>query len=339
MSATESTVVDCQNLDEAIDKYTTRLGYRLDMIMPADAPREALLSKKSEPPAVAGGLTHDVNEQEQTRRTHFVRLICENANLQPPATAGGFDWVTGRAGMEYRDLIPGRLGGKVIASHIRLTKGGVVPDYVHYHKVDFQMIYCKRGRIRVVYEDQGPPFWLETGDCVLQPPEIRHRVLECTAGAEVIEVSMPAEHETWVEHEIELPNVTVDSERTFNGQRFAHRKFSELRSVKAYHDEIRDFDLAFASDNFVNVQHISFADEAEVLETGGMAGVSQFYFILEGFVNVRCGQKVLDHDSSEDADYTMGDSFTIPPQTLTKIMCSGETEILAVAMNMAAIAV
>src|SRR5206468_11860225 len=42
----------------------------------------------------------------------------------PPAYAGGSDWITGRAGMEYRDLIPGRLGGKVIASHIRLTTGG-----------------------------------------------------------------------------------------------------------------------------------------------------------------------------------------------------------------------
>ncbi|HEX3102389.1 MAG TPA: VOC family protein, partial [Pyrinomonadaceae bacterium] len=134
-------------------------------------------------------------------------------HVQPPATAGGSDWVLGRAGMEYRDLIPGRLGGKVIVSHIRLTSGGEVPDYVHYHKVDFQMIYCKRGRISVVYEDQGPPFWLETGDCVLQPPEIRHRVLECTAGAEVIEVSMPAEHETWVEHEMELPTSELKPDR------------------------------------------------------------------------------------------------------------------------------
>ncbi|HEY2846811.1 MAG TPA: cupin domain-containing protein, partial [Pyrinomonadaceae bacterium] len=107
-----------------------------------------------------------------------------------------------------------------IASHIRLTDGGEVPDYVHYHKIDFQVIYCKKGRIKVVYEDQGEPFWLEAGDLVLQPPEIRHRVLECTAGAEVIEISSPAEHETWVEHELDLPNETVDRERLFGGRRF-----------------------------------------------------------------------------------------------------------------------
>ena len=145
--------------------------------------------------------------------------------------------------MEYRDLIPDKLGGKVIASHIRLTEGGEVPDYVHYHKVDFQMIYCKRGRIKVVYEDQGPPFWLETGDCVLQPPEVRHRVLECTAGAEVIEVSMPAVHETWVEHDIKLPTADIKPDRDFGGQRFArHIAASESFAV------LRDLGIAAATE-------------------------------------------------------------------------------------------
>jgi len=130
------------------------------------------------------------------------------------------DWVAGRVGMLYRDLTPASLRSRVVVSQIRLPFDGEVPDYVHYHKIDFQMIYCKRGRIKVVYEDQGEPFWLETGDCVLQPPEIRHRVLECTAEAEVIEVSMPAEHETWAENEIELPTDTTDPARDFSGQRF-----------------------------------------------------------------------------------------------------------------------
>jgi quercetin dioxygenase-like cupin family protein len=40
------------------------------------------------------------------------------------------------------------------------------------------MIYCHRGWVRVVYEDQGEPFVMHPGDCVLQPPGIRHRVLE-----------------------------------------------------------------------------------------------------------------------------------------------------------------
>jgi quercetin dioxygenase-like cupin family protein len=144
------------------------------MIMPADDPREAIVTKGSE----------------------RIQVLSE----RDPKSTSQNPKSTGRAGMEYRDLIPDRLGGRVVASHIRITRGGEVPDYVHYHKIQFQMIYCKSGWVRVVYEDQGPAFVLEAGDCVLQPPEIRHRVLESSASAEVIEVSSPAEHETWVEH-------------------------------------------------------------------------------------------------------------------------------------------
>lgn len=214
----DPTEILCDDLDEAIRKYT-ELGFRLDMIFPADSPREALMS---EPPAPAGGM--------QVRAHSTPNIILLKVSTPPThaggseGTAGVSDWATGRAGMEYRDLIPGRLGGKAIASHIRLADEGPVADYVHYHNVDFQMIYCLKGRIKVVYEDQGPPFWLETGDCVVQPPGIRHRVLECTAGAEVLEVTMPAEHETWVEHEMSLPNNTVNADREFTGQRFVLTK-------------------------------------------------------------------------------------------------------------------
>ena len=62
--------------------------------------------------------------------------------------------------MTYRDLLPERLGGRFIASHITIADGGPVPDYVHHHDIRFQVIHCVRGWVRVVYEDQGPPFVL-----------------------------------------------------------------------------------------------------------------------------------------------------------------------------------
>ena len=89
---------------------------------------------------------------------------------------------TGRAGMIYRDLLPDRQGGRFIASHITIPDGGPVPDYVHHHDVRFQVIHCVRGWVDVVYEDQGPPFRMHAGDTVLQPPHIRHRVLEARPG-------------------------------------------------------------------------------------------------------------------------------------------------------------
>ena len=106
-------------------------------------------------------------------------------------------WGAGRAGMLYRDLLPSRQGGRFIASHIRIPDAGSVPDEVHFHNVRFQLIFCVAGWARLVYEDQGDEFILNAGDCVLQPPTIRHRVLESSGGLEVVEVTCPAEHQTW----------------------------------------------------------------------------------------------------------------------------------------------
>jgi quercetin dioxygenase-like cupin family protein len=123
--------------------------------------------------------------------------------------------------MGYRDLIPDRQGGRFIASHIRIADAGPVPDYVHHHVIRFQMIYCARGWVRVAYEDQGEPFVLHAGDCVLQPPRIRHRVLEASAGLEVVEIGCPARHDTIADHDLELPTGGSDPGRDFGGQRFA----------------------------------------------------------------------------------------------------------------------
>jgi len=216
VAITENTV-EVEDLDAAIEEYRAK-GWRLDMIFPADSPREAIMS--------AGGGSQTVKLQkparEQGRNTDVEGYALADARASASEIAS--NWSAGRAGMMYRDLIPGRVDGKVIASHIKLLEDGPVADYVHYHKVEFQMIYCLKGRIEVVYEDQGPPFWLEPGDCVVQPPEIRHRVLFAEGNAEVLELTMPAEHETWIDHELELPNSTVNKARMFNGQRFSLTK-------------------------------------------------------------------------------------------------------------------
>ena len=40
---------------------------------------------------------------------------------------------------------------------------------------------------------------LRAGDCVIQPPLIRHRVLESSDHLQVIEIGVPAEHvTTWI---------------------------------------------------------------------------------------------------------------------------------------------
>lgn len=284
-------IISCDNLDEAILHYTTRLGYRLNMIFPADSPTAAIVSKDGE----------------------SVRLVLENhpaAKAAPRSSRKeGSLWIKGRAGMEYRDLMPDRLGGKVIASHIRLANGGEVPDYVHYHKVKFQMIYCKRGRIRVVYEDQGPPFWLETGDCVVQPPEIRHRVLECTAGAEVIEIGMPAVHETWVEHDITLPTAVVKPERDFSGQRFVRHIAAEAtwKTSEVAGFEACDTGISAATKTLADVRVLRPAHAASqaVDSFRKHGGEFLFYFVLDGTLEFSFNRQ-------ETSRLRSGESIVIP---------------------------
>ena len=114
-------------------------GYRLEMIMPADSPRTALLSKDGE-------IVHLHTVATPTEQEFAI----DDGGSLFVSRLGESSWVTGRAGMIYRELIPGRFGGRIAASHIRLLEGGEVSDYVHYHKIRFQVIYCIRGRIRVV---------------------------------------------------------------------------------------------------------------------------------------------------------------------------------------------
>ena len=239
---TAEVVVPCIELDPTLSFFTSELGFRIEMITPADNPHTAIISGYGVRLCLqVGGSGENVTLQlhcvdrapEILRAPNgtSIELILANQIINLPPLSESLvvsqfsseaSWTVGRAGMRYRDLIPSRLGGVFIASHIHIPNGGPVPDYVHYHRISFQMIYCKSGWVRVVYEDQGESFVMQAGDCVLQPPEIRHRVLESSDNLEVIEIGSPAEHETFAEHEITLPTSTLRPDRDFSGQRFVH---------------------------------------------------------------------------------------------------------------------
>ena len=252
------------NLNEALDYFTQRLGFRVDMILPADAPHTAVLSGQGTTLRLE---SNAVTPPELTDSQSFIISRSNEANA----------WHTGRAAMQYRDLIPGRMGGRFIASHIRISDGGAVPDYVHYHKVRFQMIYCRAGWTRLVYEDQGEPFILEAGDCVLQPPTIRHRVLEASAGLEVIEIGCPALHETWADHELLLPTKQVLPERSFDGQRFVRHRAREAKWHTWHAGFIaRDTGIAEATNGLASVRIV----KAEAKAMTSICHTEEFFFIF-----------------------------------------------------------
>jgi quercetin dioxygenase-like cupin family protein len=302
-------VVTCSDLDAAL-AFHEGLGFRLDMIMPADAPRLAVMSG------------HGVELEVDGMRAPGVSLDAPPEFMITRAKGG---WSTGRAGMQYRDLIPGRLGGRVIASQIRIPDGGPVPDYVHYHHVRFQMIYCRRGWVRVVYEDQGPPFVMHEGDCVLQPPGIRHRVLEASAGLEVVEVSAPAEHETFRDHALALPTANVRADRVYGGQPFVRHVAAEAIWERVEGGfESRDLGIARATDGAARVSVLRSSTAGACLSHPEDVAL-RFLMVLEGRAQL-LGAALGTHALQAD------DAAVLPPGAAYSLGPSGRCEVLEAAL-------
>jgi len=320
--AAAQVVVPCTDLDATIAFFTGALGFRVDAIHPADAPSVAVISghglqlrldrhasgapgtlrvlcRDAAALALVGGGARSIVAPNGT----VVELVDASAGVVVPPVQqslvisrveGSSEWKIGRAGMHYRDLIPDRQGGRFIASHIAIPDGGPVPDYVHFHKVRFQMIYCHRGWVRLVYEDQGAPFVMEAGDCVIQPPEIRHRVLEASPGLHVIEIGCPAEHETLADHEMDLPNSRIDPDRSFDGQRFIwHRAaaatWQPWRQVGFEH---RDTGIAEVTGGLAGVRTVrpvaaaAAARPVDAPVPWSHDGEFAFLFVLDGAVTI-----------------------------------------------------
>jgi mannose-6-phosphate isomerase-like protein (cupin superfamily) len=265
-------------------------GFRLDIIYPADDPKTALLTRAGQAVRVTVAGAPALSDGLPAFKAAFVLTRSGSAPGQ------------GRAGMLYRDLIPSRLGGRYIASHITIPEGGPVADWVHYHRVTLQMLYVRRGWVRVVYEDQGDSFVMSEGDLVLQPPEIRHRVLESSAGLEVVEISAPALHETLADHELALPNGSR-AERLFGGQRFLHHVASAMPWAAFGDAEAQETAMADATAGIATARTIRPAGEAGIAFERH-AGELVFGFVLDG-----CAR--LEHDAG--FDLRPADSFVIPP--------------------------
>ena len=328
---TAEVLVPCDNLNETLKFFTTTLAFRLEAIFPADNPQTAVISGhglrlrlarglNAEPgiiriacarPAAIAGKDEAIIAPNGTR----IELTASSTPLSSPPVeskfsvrtlAGSPPWIIGRAGMQYRDLVPDRQGGSIIASHIRIPDGGPVPDMVHYHTVGFQMIYCYKGWVRVVYEDQGEPIIMHPGDCVLQAPEIRHRVLEASDGLEVIEIGCPAEHMTSIDHTMDLPNGTINRDRDFSGQRFvfhqaAKATWSPFRQAGF---AARDTGIANATKGVAGVQVARLTgplDGAPIRLNSAL----HFTFVLSGAVRLAA-------HGHGPADLVAGDAFVIP---------------------------
>jgi uncharacterized RmlC-like cupin family protein len=97
----------------------------------------------------------------------------------------------------YRDLgIAAASGGLCQAHVIRLLSP--CTDEVrkrHLHEPELQLIYVLQGWVKNEFEGEGVQM-MSAGSCWLQPPGIKHTVLDYSADVELLEIIVPADFKT-----------------------------------------------------------------------------------------------------------------------------------------------
>ena len=103
-----------------------------------------------------------------------------------------------RAYAQYRDLGIADATGGLARAHVIRLQGPCNPAEVsklHYHDVEFQMVYVLKGWVKSYMDGQGETLMLQ-GSCWTQPPRIRHMILDYSDDVELLEVILPADFKT-----------------------------------------------------------------------------------------------------------------------------------------------
>ena len=141
-------------------------------------------------------------------RAKPVRAAAKRATAMTPKKRSQFfrvshhsedDFETGlRTYAKYRDLGMAKATAGLVQAHVIRFVPPCRPEEVsklHYHDVEFQMVYVLKGWIKTELEGQGVHV-MRPGSAWLQPPKIKHKVLDYSDDAEVLEIVLPADFET-----------------------------------------------------------------------------------------------------------------------------------------------
>jgi uncharacterized cupin superfamily protein len=99
---------------------------------------------------------------------------------------------------KYRDLGISDASHGLAQAHVIRLVGPCNPAEVsklHYHDVEFQMVYVLKGWVKTYMEGQGETMMKE-GSAWTQPPRIKHLILDYSDDVELLEVILPAEIKT-----------------------------------------------------------------------------------------------------------------------------------------------
>jgi Cupin domain len=103
-----------------------------------------------------------------------------------------------RAYAHYRDLGIANASNGLAQAHVIRLIGPCNPAEVsklHFHDVEFQMVYVLKGWVKTYLEGQGETLMKE-GSSWTQPPRIKHLILDYSDRCELLEIILPAEFKT-----------------------------------------------------------------------------------------------------------------------------------------------
>src|ERR1700722_687816 len=98
----------------------------------------------------------------------------------------------------YRDLGIADASQGLAQAHVIRLIGPCNPAEVsklHYHDVEFQMVYVLKGWVKTYMEGQGETM-MRQGSAWTQPPKIKHLIMDYSDDVELLEVILPAEFKT-----------------------------------------------------------------------------------------------------------------------------------------------
>jgi uncharacterized cupin superfamily protein len=99
---------------------------------------------------------------------------------------------------KYRDLGIADASQGLARAHVIRLVGPCNPAEVsklHFHDVEFQMVYVLKGWVKTYMEGHGETLMKE-GSAWTQPPRIKHLIMDYSDDVELLEVILPAEFKT-----------------------------------------------------------------------------------------------------------------------------------------------
>jgi hypothetical protein len=99
---------------------------------------------------------------------------------------------------KYRDLGIADASHGLARAHVIRLMGPCNPEEVsklHFHDVEFQMVYVLKGWVKTYMEGHGETMMKE-GSAWTQPPRIKHLIMDYSDDVELLEIILPADFKT-----------------------------------------------------------------------------------------------------------------------------------------------